>query len=365
MLLVLGSVCCYKTIIPDSWGTLSLLQGLSPRPSFGGFGLKLRDWALLIGVLAISSVVGLAILLTPAPSHLPRLFAEYAGESNRFTFIVGEVRRFTFLLRPAPLLPAVLFFGAVGLAVLARERGRIGAEWTGFVQRYATLLMLGFAAFSALAILPSAEWGNYLVYYVPVLAIFAYLAYENGRPSLRVGVGVGCLVVAAICVEAVALFLLREDIEAWVLAGLAYGVVAAVLLCVSWVSGRRAWLAAALILGVIVRLGLMAADHEAHADVVAALRGRATETGGMVLGPPELGWAFARDEFHPIDHNWNESPPAGKGAVATREGFAKPGWRDSCTFSDIKLVPTSSFVSNRFRGRAKLWEVSSIACEEP
>ena len=40
MLLVLGSVCCYKTIIPDSWGTLSLLQGLSPRPSFGGFGLN-------------------------------------------------------------------------------------------------------------------------------------------------------------------------------------------------------------------------------------------------------------------------------------------------------------------------------------
>ena len=40
MLLVLGSVCCYKTIIPDSWGTLSLLQGLSPRPSFGGFGVS-------------------------------------------------------------------------------------------------------------------------------------------------------------------------------------------------------------------------------------------------------------------------------------------------------------------------------------
>ncbi len=198
-----------------------------------------------------------------------------------------------------------------------------------------------------------------------MLAIFAYLAYENGRPSLRVGVGVGCLVVAAICVEAVALFLLREDIEAWVLAGLAYGVVAAVLLCVSWVSGRRAWLAAALILGVIVRLGLMAADYEAYTDVIDTLRVRAAETGGMVLGPPELGWAFAQDEFHPIDHNWNESPPAGKGAVATREGFAKPGWRDSCTFSDIHQISFSSFVSNRFRGRERLWEVATIACEDP
>ena len=46
VLLVLGSVCCYKTIIPDSWGTLSLLQGLSPRHSFGGFGLRLI-WSIV------------------------------------------------------------------------------------------------------------------------------------------------------------------------------------------------------------------------------------------------------------------------------------------------------------------------------
>ena len=327
--------------------------------------LGLRDWAWFIGGLATSSMVGLAILLAPAPSDLPRLFAEYAGESNRFTFIVGEVRRFTFLLRPAPLLPVVLFFSAVTLAVLLRERASIATGWSGFVQRYATLLMLGMAAFVALALLPSAEWGNYLVYYIPVLAVFAALAYDRGRPSLRVGVGVGCVVVAAICLEAAALFLLRDDFEAWVFTGLAYGVVAAVLLCVSWVSGRRAWLAAALILGVVVRLGLMAADHEAYADVVDALRVRAAATGGMVLGPPELSWAFTQDEFHPIDHNWNESPPAGIGAVATREGFAKPGWRDSCTFSDIEPIPTNSFVSNRFRGREKLWEVGAFACEDP
>ena len=327
--------------------------------------LRLRDWAGLTGGLVISSLVGLVFILAPSPSDLLTLLTEHAGERHRFTFIVGEVRRLTFLLRPAPLLPVVLFFGAVTLVVLVRERARIAAEWSGFVRHYAVLLMLGVAAFVALALIPSAEWNYYLVYYVPVLAIFASLAYERCRPRLRVGMGVGCLVVAAICFEAAALFLLREDFEAWVFTGLAYGVVATVLLCVSWVSGRRAWLAAALILGVVVRLGLMAADHEAHADVVAALRERAAEVGGIVLGPPELGWAFARYDLHPIEHKWNESRPAGIGAIATREGFAKPGWSDSCTFSEVEPIPMSSFVSNRFRGRGKLWEVGAFACEDP
>ena len=323
--------------------------------------LRLRDWALLVGGLAISSMVGLAILLTPSPSDLPALFADYADDGNRFTFIVGEVRRLTFLLRPAPLLPVVLFFGAVGLVALLRERGRISSEWFGFMQHYSTLLMLGFAAFVALALLPSAEWGYYLVYYLPVLAVFGSLAYERGCPSLPVGVGVGCLAVGAICAEAVALFLLRDEMEAWVLTGLVYGAVAAVFLCVSWVSRRREWLAAALILGVVVRLGLMAADHEAHAEVVAALRDRAAETGGMVLGPPELVWAFANYEFHDV-----ESPPAGIGAVAAPRGdLTEVSSSDSCTFSDVEPIPLNSFVSNRFRGGEKLWELATIVCEDP
>ena len=325
-----------------------------------------RDWACLVGALVISSIVGLAILLAPAPSDLPKLFAEYAAERHRFTFIVGEVRRFTFLLRPSPLLPVVLFFGTVGLVVLLRERARIAPELSGFVRRYPTLLMLGFATFFALAFLPSAEWGHYLPYYVPALAVFASVAYEHHRPSLGVGIAVGGLVVAAISMEAAALYLLREQMEAWVLTGLASGAIAGVLLCVSWVSGRREWLAAALILGVIIRLGLMAADHEAHSDIVDAIRARSAEVGGMVLGPPELIWAFARDEFHPVEHDWNEVPPAGTGIAATRERSTNPDWHERCIFNDIEPIPMSSFVSNRFRGGlGHQWEISTIVCEDP
>ena len=323
--------------------------------------LRLRDWVGLTGGLVISSLVGLVIVLAPHPSDLSTLLAQHAGDQHRFTFIVGEARRFTFLLRPAPLLPFVVFFGTVGLVALLRERGRISNEWSGFMQRYSTLLILGFAAFVALAFLPSAEWGYYLAYYLPVLAVLASLAYERGCPSLPVGVGVGCLVVGAICAEAVALFLLRDEMEAWVLTGLVYGAVAAVFLCVSWVSRRREWLAAALILGVVVRLGLMAADHEAHADVVAALRDRAAEVGGMVLAPPEFAWAFAGYEFHDV-----ESPPPGIGVVAGPRGdLTEAGSSHSCTLIDIEPIPLNNFVSNRFRGGEKLWELATIACEDP
>ena len=234
------------------------------------------------------------------------------------------------------------------------------------MRRFSTLLMLGFAVFFALALLPSAEWGYYLVYYLPVLAVFAAVAYECHRPSLGVGTAVGCLVVGAICFEATALFPLREEMEAWVLTGLLYSVVAAVLLSVAWVSGRREWLAAALILGVVVRLGLMAADHEAYFDIVDAVRVRSAEVGSMVLGPLELTWAFSRDEFHAVEHKWNDVPPAGIGLAAVRERSTRTRWQGSCNFSDVQQISFSSFVSNRFRGRrGQQWEIGTIVCEEP
>ena len=322
--------------------------------------LRPRDWVLLVGGLAASSVVGLAIVLAPAPGDLPRLLGEHAGESHRFTFIAGEARRLRVLLSPTPLQPAVLFFGAVVLVALVLVRARIPAEWSGSVHRYATLLMLGLAVFVALALLPSAVWSHYLVYYVPVSAVFALIAYEHARPGLRVGAGVGCLVVGAICGEAAARLLLSEHFEAWALIGLVYGVVAAMLLCVSWVSGRRRWLAAALILGVVVRLGLMTAEHGAYADVVDALRARAAESGGVVLGPPEFAWAFAGEDFYPVG-KWTETPPRSTGAAAGKEGT---GWPDSCTFYDVEPVHVGGFLSNRLAGeRWKQWEVGSIACE--
>lgn len=110
----------------------------------------------------------------------------------------------------------------------------------------------------------------------------------------------------------------------------------------------------------------MAADHEAHSDIVDAVRARSAEVGGMVLGPPELIWPFARDDFHAVEHKWNEVPPAGIGVAAVRERSTRTGWYASCTLSDIQQISFSSFVSNRFRGgQGQQWELATIVCEEP
>ena len=42
VLLVLGSVCCYKTIIPEAQEHFLVSSGPRYTPSFGGFGLNGR-----------------------------------------------------------------------------------------------------------------------------------------------------------------------------------------------------------------------------------------------------------------------------------------------------------------------------------
>lgn len=81
--------------------------------------LTMRNWAGFIATLGGSSLLGMSIALAPDPSELVRLLTEYADDGQRFTFLIGEIRRFTFFLRPYPLLPIVLFFGAVGLTASA------------------------------------------------------------------------------------------------------------------------------------------------------------------------------------------------------------------------------------------------------
>ena len=81
--------------------------------------LAIRDWAVLTATFLGSSLLGMVIILLPDPSALIELYTEYSsGGSHRFTFLIGEIRRFTFFLRPYPLLPIVLFFGAMGLTAL-------------------------------------------------------------------------------------------------------------------------------------------------------------------------------------------------------------------------------------------------------
>ena len=330
-----------------------------------------RDRAVFFGTLIAAGLVGLAVVLAPSPPALITYLAEFSGRIGGYTFLRGEAERFAFLLRPAPMLSVVLFFGAISLWALWRERLGVIAKGAAFARRYSTIVMSGAAAFIGLALLPSATWPMYLVYYLPALAVFAALSYERERPSRRTAAVVGGLLLAAIGMEWAALSALRDPVEAWISAGLAMSAAAAMLFCAAWASGRREWLAVALVLLVTLRLGLTAADHNAYDNVVAAARARAAEMGeGVVIaGPPMLAWAFAREDFHPIMHPWYEPTLVRTGVVAMHDFGWKQGWfealPDACAINGLEPVMMSSFVSNRLRGHEKQWEVGVIACEAP
>ena len=314
----------------------------------------------------------MTVVLMPDPSALTDLLTEYSGDRQRFTFLVGEIRRFIFFLRPYLLLPVVLFFGMTGLIALA------GNLFTGsalplarvlrFSKQYAGILIFGLSALIGLAFLPSAEWPHYLVYYVPTLSILAALAYYQKRPGLRVMLAMCALVIAAIVLELIVLAMLRDNLEAWILTSLLFGMPIAALLGASWITGRREWLVAALMLGVIVRLGLMSADYHAYGHIAHTVRERAIAVEAeTIMGPPQLNWAFAQDDFIAITHISHDALDLEFGLVALPQIWYRDQWLDiaseSCEFGEASPIDLSSFVSNKLRETQ--WETMTIECTQP
>ncbi len=332
--------------------------------------LASRDWALLIAALVGSSLVGMAIILLPDPSALITLYTDYSsGGSHRLSFIAGEIRRFTFFLRPYLMMPVVLFFGTVGLTVLVT---RVLADSTPpqsyvriFARRYAGILIYGLAALIGLAFLPSAEWPHYLVFYVPPMAIFAALAYCQEPPRLRVGLLGSALVIVAIIAELAILATLRDNLEAWIITSLLFGIPIAALLSISWIKRNRRWLIAALALGMVARLGLMSADYYAYNHIENVVRERAGEVGAdTIMAPPQLNWAFARDNFIAITYLSEDAPDIEFGLVALPRIWYRDRWLDiaseSCEFGAAEPIDLNSFVSNKLRETR--WETMTIEC---
>ena len=209
---------------------------------------------------------------------------------------------------------------------------------------------------------------HYLVYYIPPLSIFAALAYYHKRPSLWVMLAMSALVIAAIALELIALATLRDNLEAWIITSLLFSIPIAALLSASWISGRRSWLIAALALGAIVRLGLMSADYHAYNHIVDTARARAVEVEAeTIMGPPQLNWAFARDDFVAITYLSDDAPDVEFGLVALPQIWYRDRWLDlaseSCEFGEVKPIDLSSFVSNKLRETQ--WETMTIECTQP
>ena len=331
--------------------------------------LTIQDWTKLVTTLVGASLLGVAVLLIPDPLALVNLLTKYSGESQRFTFFLGEIRRFMFFLRPYPLLPIVLFFGTVGLTAtftrMFTNSIPLQSYVLQFARRYAGILIFVLSVLIGLAFLPSAEWPHYLVYYAPPLSILAALAYWQRRPRLWAALAMCALVMAAIALELIALAILRDNLEAWIITSLLFGLAIAALLGVSWISGRRSWLVAALMLGAIVRLGLMSADYQAYGHIAHTVQERAIEVDAeTIMGPPQLNWAFAKDHFIAITSISDDAPGLEFGLVALPQNWYRDKWlgiaSESCEFGEAKPIVLSSFVSNKLRETE--WETMTIEC---
>ena len=173
------------------------------------------------------------------------------------------------------------------------------------------------------------------------------------------------LAIAAIALELIVLATLRDNLEAWIITSLLIGMPIAALLGASWISGRRSWLIAALMLGAIVRLGLMSADYHAYGHITHTVRERAVEVKTeTIMGPPQLNWAFARDDFIAITNLSDDTPDVKFGLVALPQIWYRNRWLDiaseSCEFGEARPIDLNSFVSNKLRETQ--WETMTIQC---
>ena len=332
--------------------------------------LTRRDWVVAIGTLTASSLVGLAIVLVPHPSHLFELLRQLGVDGQRYTFVMGEIRRFLFLARPAPLLSLAMFLGLAGLAAIALERPTL-RQVRCVARRYWGVLIVALSVFVGLAVVPAAEWVSYVYFYFPALCILGALAYHR-CPPLWVSVAAGVVMLAVIALEVPIITAMRGGLREWMVVGLVYSAIATPLLCWSWYKGDRRWLFAALALGFVVVVGLRYADRVAFDDISEAIRETAEEVGAReVIAIPHFIWVFNRSEYDYVTMPYqSHETPALTNAVVVLSGHSYVrGWlaraNEVCDIEERRRVPVSGFAQNKLRGESDYWTIGMITCHEP
>lgn len=234
--------------------------------------LTRRDWAIAVGTLGTSSLVGMAILLVPQPGALFDLLGGFSEARVGQPPVIREFDRWSRYERILfePVFPMSVVFGSAIVVAIATLRPRL-ADVRSFVGRYAGILLVGLAVFIGLGLLPSAPWSQYAVYYFPMLTVLAALAYGY-RPSS----GLGALVcwVATVGAAGTLLIGLRlldgSGTDRFTLALLAYYTILTAILGAGWLSRRAGLVACALVIALVCHsvlsaeryLGYMLEDRE-------------------------------------------------------------------------------------------------------
>lgn len=165
---------------------------------------------------------------------------------------------------------------------------------------------------------------------------------------------------------------MRGGLREWMVIGLAYASLAAPLMCWSWLSGNRRWLALALILGFALALGLRYADHAAFNAISDAIHETAEEAGAQeVFATPHFIWVFAPSDYDYVTMPYQspDTPPLTNAVVPLFDYLYVRSWLarapESCVIEEKRRVPISGFVSNRLRGESDHWSISTISCPKP
>ena len=120
--------------------------------------LSCRDGLLAVVTLAVSTAMGIAIVLFPEPDSSLRFIRDISSDGYRLTFVLSEVER---VLRGAAnnvhAYPT-LFFVGVAVALLGRRWRTAAGACSRLVEENLPLALYPIAVFAALAFLPSAPW---------------------------------------------------------------------------------------------------------------------------------------------------------------------------------------------------------------
>ena len=193
--------------------------------------------SVAIGTLTASSLVGLAIVLVPHPSHLFELLRQLGVDGQRYTFVMGEIRRFLFLgaARAAAFADDVPGAGGIG-----RHRAGAAGFAAGTMFRAPVLGRSNRRALRLRWLGGGAGGRSGCPTCTSISPLCAYWARSRTTGARPCGCRfrAGAVMLAVIALEVPVITAMRGGLREWMVVGLVYSAIATPLLCWSWYKGE-------------------------------------------------------------------------------------------------------------------------------
>jgi hypothetical protein len=143
------------------------------------------DYIMVGFSLLVSSAVGLVIIFLPDPSEAWEFFIMYSTEGgNRFVILKNELNRFR-TLYSYPFFKYIFTYFTLLIFVYLYQKRKILISFirSAFVN-YTNPLIYVLSVIIGLGILPSANWGVYIIYYFfPITLIFSAVFFSISLPK--------------------------------------------------------------------------------------------------------------------------------------------------------------------------------------